>query len=188
MWEERGSKRAVRRAWAMCGLGGLVDDTHTSDLRRVDFSRHRRDAFAADFSFLFARALFTVQVVPLLLDLTGGLVTLLVLARFGSVQVRGTFSRTLNSNLAFGSGIGRTANLNPRSGSVRRSNVFEPERESGFSGMQILVRKCLYIFFRGTCLYSGRKISHIKIKPQQCQSHRRPTLRQAEGPLSMYLR
>jgi hypothetical protein len=30
-------------------------------------------------------------------------------------------------NLAFGSGSCRTLNLNPRSGSVRRSNAFEPK-------------------------------------------------------------
>ncbi|KAJ6632072.1 hypothetical protein B0H10DRAFT_1937780 [Mycena sp. CBHHK59/15] len=54
----------------------------------------------------------------------------LVLAKFGSVHVRGVFARTPNLNLVFGSGNGRTLNLNLRSGSVRCSNAFEPEEFS----------------------------------------------------------
>ncbi|KAJ7705814.1 hypothetical protein B0H16DRAFT_1482108 [Mycena metata] len=62
----------------------------------------------------------------------------IVLAGFGSVQVRGIFARTLNANATFGSGLYRMPNLNPRSGSVRRSNPFEPERDSAFSGRKKL--------------------------------------------------
>jgi hypothetical protein len=50
-----------------------------------------------------------------------------VLARLGSVQVQSLSARTPNLNLAFGSGICQTLNLNLRSGSVRRSNAFEPK-------------------------------------------------------------
>ncbi|KAJ7015997.1 hypothetical protein C8F04DRAFT_1203941 [Mycena alexandri] len=46
------------------------------------------------------------------------------------------FLRTPNSNAVFGSGISRTPNLNLRSGSVRRSNVFERDQNSGISGVQ----------------------------------------------------
>jgi hypothetical protein len=49
-----------------------------------------------------------------------------VVAKFGSVQVRGLSGRTPNLNLVFGSATLRTSNLNARSGSVQvrtRSNL-----------------------------------------------------------------
>ncbi|KAJ7734992.1 hypothetical protein B0H16DRAFT_134657 [Mycena metata] len=79
----------------------------------------------------------------------------LVLAKFGSVQVRAIFRRTLNANAGFGSGISRTPNLNPCSGSVRRSNTFEPGRDSGFFGVQKLVPETTYGLFR--CTHLGRR-------------------------------
>ncbi|KAJ7480905.1 hypothetical protein FB451DRAFT_1447020, partial [Mycena latifolia] len=57
----------------------------------------------------------------------------LVLGRFGSVQVRGPFPRTPNLNLAVGSREPQTPNLNAGSGSVRRSNAFEPKPSPGTS-------------------------------------------------------
>ncbi|KAJ7100369.1 hypothetical protein C8R44DRAFT_946760 [Mycena epipterygia] len=81
-----------------------------------------------------------------------------VLARFGSVQVQGLSPRTPNLNVAFGSGNSRTLNLNARSGSVRRSNAFEPKALRPSRAAEISLKISLIKIF--SALVVGKGISH----------------------------